>query len=77
VKIGSIIFSDFRLVEKFTTACQDDISKFNCGRIDSEEEVFSFRATFNFIMSECHLTICRETINKDQRLNACQSMYEI
>ncbi len=40
VRIGSIIFSDFRLVERFTTACQDDIAKFNCGRLDSEEEVY-------------------------------------
>lgn len=41
MRIGSIIFSDFRLVERFTTACHDDISKFNCGRLDSDEEVFT------------------------------------
>jgi hypothetical protein len=76
VKIGSIIFSDFRLVEKFTTACQDDISKFNCGRLDSEEEVFLFVSNLKF-MSLCHFQIHRETTNKDQRLNACRSMYEI
>ena len=40
IKIGSIIFSDYRLLERFTAACRDDITKFSCGRLDTEEEVF-------------------------------------
>lgn len=38
IKIGSIIFSDYRLLERFTAACRDDITKFSCGRLDTEEE---------------------------------------
>ena len=38
VKIGSIIFSDYRLIERFTKACQGDITTFNCGRLDQDEE---------------------------------------
>ena len=47
VRIGSIIFSDFRLVERFTTACHDDIIKFNCGRLDSDEEVLMLLFSLN------------------------------
>ena len=39
VKVGSIIFSDYRLIERFTTECKDDISKFHCGRLGDGEEV--------------------------------------
>lgn len=39
VKVGSIIFSDYRLIERFTNECKDDISKFQCGRLGNEDEV--------------------------------------
>jgi Golgi apparatus protein 1 len=39
IKIGSIIFSDYRLLERFTAACKNDITQFNCGRLETEEEV--------------------------------------
>ena len=32
-KVGSILFSDYHLVYKFTDKCQADISKFRCGRL--------------------------------------------
>ncbi|KAI9558756.1 Golgi apparatus protein 1 [Daphnia sinensis] len=67
VRIGSIIFSDFRLVEKFTTACQGDISKFNCGRLDSEEEkdhkqgstIECLSEHVRNLTKECHLQTLR------------------
>jgi len=43
VKVGSIIFSDYRLLERFTKACSEDITKFECGRLGTEEEVINFK----------------------------------
>ena len=41
VKVGSIVFSDYRLIERFTNECSDDITKFNCGRLADDDEVLS------------------------------------
>ena len=39
VKVGSVIFSDYRLIERFTNECKEDISKFQCGRLGDEGKV--------------------------------------
>lgn len=38
-KMEAIIFSDYRLIYKFTEECQSDIEKFQCGRLDMDSEV--------------------------------------
>ncbi|CAI9714844.1 Golgi apparatus protein 1 [Octopus vulgaris] len=38
LKMGSIIFSDYRLVSNFVDNCQRDIDKLKCGRVQLEEE---------------------------------------
>lgn len=60
-KIGSIVFSDYRLIERFTNACLDDIVKFNCSRLDSEEEeVYLFLCYIWLLMtSKLHIIIER------------------
>ena len=38
VKVGSIIFSDYRFLDRFVTACKEDVSRLSCGRLGTEEE---------------------------------------
>ncbi|XP_066290106.1 Golgi apparatus protein 1-like isoform X6 [Branchiostoma lanceolatum] len=38
VKMTSIVFSDFHLVENFVKDCTGDIQKFQCGRVSSRDE---------------------------------------
>lgn len=38
LKMGSIIFSDYRLVSNFVDNCQQDIDRLKCGRVQLEEE---------------------------------------
>lgn len=41
-KMEAIIFSDYRLIYKFTEECQSDIERFKCGRLEMDSEVFFF-----------------------------------
>lgn len=41
-KMEAIIFSDYRLIYRFTDECQSDIEKFQCGRLDMDSEVILF-----------------------------------
>lgn len=34
----SMVFTDWRLSEAFTTACKPDIDKLECGRVDDDNE---------------------------------------
>lgn len=36
-KMERIVFSDYRLIYKFTDACSQDIEKFHCGRLDTSD----------------------------------------
>ncbi|XP_078689897.1 Golgi apparatus protein 1-like isoform X16 [Branchiostoma floridae x Branchiostoma belcheri] len=38
VKMTSIVFSDYRLIEHFVEDCSADIQKFQCGRVSSRDE---------------------------------------
>ncbi len=38
-KMASIVFSDYRLIYKFTDACGEDISRLKCGRMDVSDDV--------------------------------------
>lgn len=53
IKIGTIVFSDYRLIEKFTVSCKDDLTKYNCGRLDADEEVSTVFVSFSH--SHCSL----------------------
>jgi golgi apparatus protein 1 len=33
-QLQAVIFNDWRVTEYFVTACKDDITKFECGRLD-------------------------------------------
>ncbi|GFR07100.1 golgi apparatus protein 1 [Trichonephila clavata] len=37
-KMEAIIFSDYRLIYKFTEECKSDIDRFQCGRLDMDSE---------------------------------------
>jgi len=37
-RIQSVIFTDWRLSESFTTACSKDIADLECGRLDDDNE---------------------------------------
>ncbi|XP_015923497.1 Golgi apparatus protein 1 [Parasteatoda tepidariorum] len=37
-KMEAIVFSDYRLIYKFTDECQSDIEKFQCGRLEMDSE---------------------------------------
>lgn len=52
-KMETIIFSDYRLIYKFTDACNSDINKFQCGRIDiNSEELHSQGGTIECLSKE-------------------------
>ena len=38
-RMGSIMFSDYRLVSNFINQCYDDIDRMQCGRMESLTEV--------------------------------------
>jgi Golgi apparatus protein 1 len=38
-KMASIVFSDYHLVWHFHENCDQDIAKFQCGRLDADDEV--------------------------------------
>jgi Golgi apparatus protein 1 len=37
-QLQAVVFNDWRLTEYFTDACKGDIEKFECGRLDDENE---------------------------------------
>ena len=37
-KMQAIFFSDYRLIENFLHDCSADVNKFQCGRIQTEDE---------------------------------------
>ena len=37
-QMQSVVFNDWRLSEYFSDACNRDISKFQCGRLDDEDK---------------------------------------
>lgn len=40
-RMETLVFTDFHLVGPFVKACSDDIEKFNCGRLEKEEDAHS------------------------------------
>ena len=37
--LGVMIFSDYRMIYKFADECGPDIDKFQCGRLEDDDEV--------------------------------------
>ena len=37
-KVAMVVFSDYRLIEKFVTACDADITRLKCGYLDNKHQ---------------------------------------
>ncbi|OQR79285.1 Golgi apparatus protein 1-like, partial [Tropilaelaps mercedesae] len=71
-RMETVVFSDYRLIQRFAEECNDDIEKFRCGRLSSDSKVpHSQGATIECLQKqsdrledECQVEILR--ISKNQ-----------
>lgn len=49
-RIGLVAFSDFRIIAHFTNICENDIQRFQCGRIGLDKMVSILQHIFNSIV---------------------------
>ena len=60
-KMQAVYFSDYRLIKGFVDACQKDVQKYKCGRIEQKDEEVCEEN--NDVILKFHFVFCTFSIN--------------